>query len=90
MDWADDVAYSVHDVEDGVHAGHVTLAALRDPAERAAVCELAADTYSAESRRPTSTPCCDELLATCRCCATWPATTAAAAPWSALKHRPAS
>ena len=45
MDWADDVAYSVHDVEDGVHAGHVKIEAL----DRAAVCELAADTYSAES-----------------------------------------
>jgi len=45
MDWADDVAYSVHDLEDGLHAGHVTVAALRGAAERAAVTALAAERY---------------------------------------------
>jgi dGTPase len=45
MNWADDVAYSVHDVEDGVHAGHVRFDAL----DGAAVCKLAAETYSAET-----------------------------------------
>jgi dGTPase len=45
MDWADDVAYSVHDLEDGLHAGMVTLSQLRDDAERRAVAELTATTY---------------------------------------------
>jgi len=47
MDWADDVAYSVHDVEDGVHAGYVSFAALRSGEERAAVCALARASYGA-------------------------------------------
>jgi len=47
MDWADDVAYSVHDVEDGVYAGHVSLAALASDAERAAVCAIARSMYGA-------------------------------------------
>jgi dGTPase len=46
MDWADDVAYSVHDLEDGIHAGHVDLAALRDPVEQAAVADLSGALYS--------------------------------------------
>jgi dGTPase len=47
MDWADDVAYSVHDLEDGLHAGLITLPALGDPAHRAAVTELTAVLYCA-------------------------------------------
>ena len=45
MDWADDVAYSVHDLEDGVHAGHVPLSALTSAAERAEVVNLARTSY---------------------------------------------
>jgi dGTPase len=45
MDWADDVAYSVHDLEDGLHAGLVTLDKLRDPAEQQAVASLTLTAY---------------------------------------------
>ncbi len=45
MDWADDIAYSVHDLEDGLHAGLVTFDKLRDEAEREAVAQLTLAQY---------------------------------------------
>jgi dGTPase len=45
MDWADDVAYSVHDLEDGVQAGHVQLGAIGDADEVRALVALAQSTY---------------------------------------------
>jgi dGTPase len=47
MDWADDVAYSVHDLEDGLQAGLITLRALRDSSERQTVARITADEYCA-------------------------------------------
>ena len=45
MDWSDDVAYSVHDLEDGLQAGMIRLSQLRDNAERRVVAELTAAQY---------------------------------------------
>ncbi|HEX7993217.1 MAG TPA: deoxyguanosinetriphosphate triphosphohydrolase, partial [Streptosporangiaceae bacterium] len=45
MDWADDVAYSVHDLEDGLHSGLIGLDQLRDPGERGRVAALTESDY---------------------------------------------
>jgi dGTPase len=48
MDWADDVAYSVHDFEDGVQAGLIHPERLADADTRDGVADLAARVYSPE------------------------------------------
>ncbi|MEW1641902.1 deoxyguanosinetriphosphate triphosphohydrolase [Streptomyces sp. NPDC091219] len=45
MDWSDDVAYSVHDVEDGLHAGHIDPNYLHAEPERQEVFEVAVGRY---------------------------------------------
>ncbi len=46
VDWADQVAYSVHDLEDGIHAGMITSAKLNDPRIAKSVIAEVAKKYS--------------------------------------------
>ena len=41
MDWADDVAYSVHDLEDALHAGWITLGMFTSATERENIMDVA-------------------------------------------------
>ena len=45
MDWSDDVAYSVHDVEDAVASGWLDPRLLREPADVEAVLAVAGEVY---------------------------------------------
>jgi dGTPase len=56
MDWADDIAYSVHDLEDGLHSGLITLEQLRNHFERNLVAQLTLAEYC-----PTGSVTADEL-----------------------------
>ncbi|GAB2612019.1 deoxyguanosinetriphosphate triphosphohydrolase [Streptomyces capparidis] len=49
MDWADDVAYSVHDLEDCLHAGHLDPAMLLAEPERRELLALAARRYAPDA-----------------------------------------
>ncbi|MBW8739258.1 MAG: deoxyguanosinetriphosphate triphosphohydrolase [Streptomyces turgidiscabies] len=52
MDWADDVAYSVHDVEDGLHAGHIDPNYLHADPERQEIFRVATGRYVAADTDP--------------------------------------
>ncbi len=45
MDVSDDIAYSVHDIEDAITGGSISLAKLHDPAERQAALYVVQDWY---------------------------------------------
>jgi dGTPase len=45
MDWSDDVAYSVHDFEDGLHAGHIDPSCLFAEPERRDIWAVAIGRY---------------------------------------------
>ncbi|WP_432157870.1 deoxyguanosinetriphosphate triphosphohydrolase [Streptomyces sp. bgisy153] len=52
MDWADDVAYSVHDVEDGLHAGHIDPNCLHAEPERREIFAVAVARYAPAGTDP--------------------------------------
>ncbi|WP_328677949.1 deoxyguanosinetriphosphate triphosphohydrolase [Streptomyces sp. NBC_00322] len=52
MDWSDDVAYSVHDFEDGLHAGHVDPNLLLAEPERSDIFRVAIGRYVPEDTDP--------------------------------------
>lgn len=63
MDWADDVAYSVHDVEDGVHAGHLDPRVLTSEPERSDLFSIAKAGYAPDADPAELAGALDRLIA---------------------------
>jgi dGTPase len=63
MDWADDIAYSVHDFEDAIHAGHLELAVLHDAVERKTLLDLTHERYAQWAEWSALEDALDRLLA---------------------------
>jgi dGTPase len=63
MDWADDVAYSVHDLEDGFHAGLITFKNLKSSTERTEVSRTALDYCPGDVTEAELTEVLEDLLA---------------------------
>ncbi|MFI6985085.1 deoxyguanosinetriphosphate triphosphohydrolase [Embleya sp. NPDC050154] len=63
MDWSDDVAYSVHDLEDAVQSHRLDLVRLRDPGERRELLDLTVRRYRPDCEADELGEALDRLLA---------------------------
>ena len=63
MDWADDIAYSVHDLEDAIHAGHLPLRSLLDVNDRKALVDLTQERYASSIEWNALEAALDRLIA---------------------------
>jgi dGTPase len=64
MDWSDDVAYSVHDVEDAIAAGRLDPRVLHSPAETRLVATLARTAYAPDLEHEALVEAARRLVAT--------------------------